>query len=66
MTATAYDGTFENVVATTSVTHPGTGNWLGAHDPVSLVGAGIGIARVVIAITMPYPGDGFGIDDVRF
>ncbi|HEY2515905.1 MAG TPA: hypothetical protein VGI39_33775 [Polyangiaceae bacterium] len=64
VTATAYDATFTNVVATTSITHPGAGNGLGAHDPVTLAGAGI--VRVVVAITTPYPGDGFGIDDVTF
>jgi hypothetical protein len=62
VTATAYDATGATVIDSISVTHPGTGTGFGAHDPITLSGAGI--ARVVFAITTPYPGDGFGIDDV--
>ncbi len=68
VTATAYDAT-QSVVATVSVTHPGTTNGMNAHDPITL--AGPGIVRVVYEITKRWPppdglGDGFGIDDVTF
>ena len=68
VTATAYDAT-QSVVATVSVTHPGTGNGMNAHDPIMLTGPGI--VRVVYEITKRWPppdglGDGFGIDDVSF
>jgi len=62
VTATAYDTSLTTVVDSKSVSHPGTGNGDGAHDPITLAGAGI--ARVVFAITTAYPGDGYGIDDV--
>jgi hypothetical protein len=61
VTATAYDAG-GGVVATTSVTNPGTGTGFGVHNPIVLTGAGI--VRVVFAITASYPGDGFGVDDI--
>ncbi len=64
VTATAYDTSLTKVLDSKAVTHPGMGTGFGAHDPITLSGAGAAIARVVVAITTPYPGDGFGIDDV--
>jgi hypothetical protein len=63
VTATAY-AAGGGVVATTSVTNPGAGTGFGLHNPVVLTGAGI--VRVVFAITVAYPGDGFGVDDIAF
>jgi hypothetical protein len=63
VTATAYDAS-SRVIATISVTHPGTGVGNSAHDPIALTGAGI--VRVVFADTTAYPGDGFGVDDISF
>ncbi len=45
------------------VTNPGTGSGDGNQDPIVLSGAGI--QKVTIAITIPFGGDGIGIDDVH-
>jgi hypothetical protein len=68
VTTTAYDSS-HSIVATISVTHPGTGDGQNAHDPITL--AGSGIVRVVFEVTTGWPPpngleDGFGIDDVTF
>ena len=64
VTATAYDSSLSTVLATLAVTNPGTGVGLNNKDTITLSGAGI--SRVQFAITQPFAGDGFGIDDVRF
>ncbi len=55
------------ILATVSVTHPGTGTGANAHDLITLQGPGI--VRVVFEITTGWPPpdgkqDGFGVDDI--
>lgn len=61
VTATAYSATSVQLDQV-AVQNPGTGVGLNNVNPVTLIGNGI--AKVVIGITKPYPGDGFGIDDL--
>jgi hypothetical protein len=62
VTATAYDNSLVNVLDAVSVTNLGTGVGMNNKDPIELFGPGI--ARVQFEITQPFPGDGFGIDDL--
>ena len=64
VTATAYDSSLVTVLDAVSVTNPGTGVGMNNKDPITLFGPGI--ARVQFEITQPFPGDGFGIDDLTF
>ncbi len=65
VTASAYGDDFMTLLDSVSVTNKGTGVGMGIVDTVTL-GSDSGIYRVLFEITTPYPGDGFGIDDVVF
>ena len=62
VTATAYGSDLTTVLDSVSVSNPGTGVGWYNKDRITLTGPGI--ARVRFEITTPYPGDGFGIDDL--
>lgn len=62
VTATAYAPDLTTVLDSVSVTNPGTGVGWYNHNPITLTGSDI--ARIHFEITKPYPGDGYGIDDI--
>ena len=62
VTATALGSDLTTVLDSVSICNPGTGVGLNNKNRVTLTGPGI--ARVRFEIATPYPGDGFGIDDV--